>query len=71
MFNCLLFLISVRSIQLSEIDEYIGKLVNSYAVVATLLPEDQKEHDNFVWCLRKPSADMPAQIVEDLRHAVT
>jgi hypothetical protein len=48
MFNCLLFLNSFRSIQLKEIDERIGKLVKSYAVVTTLSPEDQEEHDNFV-----------------------
>jgi hypothetical protein len=42
MFNCLLFLNSVRSIQLEEIEERTGKLVKSYAVVATLSPEDQE-----------------------------
>jgi hypothetical protein len=40
MFNCLLFPNSFRSIQLKEIDERIGKLVNSYAAVTNLSPED-------------------------------
>jgi hypothetical protein len=41
-FNCPLFLNSVRSIQLEEIEACTGKLVKSYANVATLSPEDQE-----------------------------
>jgi hypothetical protein len=58
MFNCSLFLNSFRSIQLKETDERIGELVQLNAVVTALLPEVQEEHENFVRCLRKLSADV-------------
>jgi hypothetical protein len=43
MFNCLLFLNSIRSIQLEKIEKRIGKPVKLYAVVALHpLPENQE-----------------------------
>jgi hypothetical protein len=55
-FNCLLFVNSVRSIQQSEVDERTGKLVKLYAVAAIMTSEDQEEHDDLARCLREPSA---------------
>jgi hypothetical protein len=59
-FNCLLFLNSVRSIQLSEVDERTGKVVISHGgggghLVPRGVRTTQEAHDNFVRCLRKPS----------------